>query len=127
MDKYIEIIENDPVIKLIKPYLNDVKAYIVGGFIRDVLMGKKSPDRDLIVCINDVKELVKVLNKLESEFKIYYTKKNKYMLSMATGKKYRIEVIDGQYYFEPCDIGYDKVNIKEAKKICDIYNSIKEN
>ena len=53
--------------------------------------------------------------------------KNKYMLSMATGKKYKIEVIDGQYYFEPCDIGYDKVNIKEAKKICDIYNSIKEN
>lgn len=40
--------------------------------------------------------------------------KNKYMLSMATGKKYRIEVIDGQYYFEPCDIGYDKVNIKEG-------------
>ena len=52
---------------------------------------------------------------------------NKYLFSMATGKKYRIELIDGEYYFEPCDIGYDKVNIKEAKKICDIYNSIKEN
>ena len=52
---------------------------------------------------------------------------NKYLFSMITGKKYRIEVIDGQYYFEPCDIGYDKVNIKEDKKICDIYNSIKEN
>lgn len=52
---------------------------------------------------------------------------NKYLFSMVTGKKYRIEVIDGQYYFEPCDIGYDKVNIKEDKKICDIYNSIIEN
>lgn len=52
---------------------------------------------------------------------------NKYLFSMVTGTKYRIEVIDGQYYFEPCDIGYDKVNIKEDKKICDIYNSIKEN
>ena len=41
--------------------------------------------------------------------------KNKYMLSMATGKKYRIEVIDGEYYFEPCPIGYDKVNIKDEK------------
>jgi len=30
--------------------------------------------------IEDVKELVKCLNKLEEEFKIYYTKKNKYIL-----------------------------------------------
>ena len=59
--------------------------------------------------------------------KINQKGQNKYLFSMITGKKYRIEVIDGQYYFEPCDIGYDKVNIKEAKKICDIYNSIKEN
>ncbi|MCD7878705.1 MAG: HD domain-containing protein, partial [Candidatus Gastranaerophilales bacterium] len=31
-------------------YLNGVKAYIVGGFIRDILMDIESPDRDLIVC-----------------------------------------------------------------------------
>ena len=32
------LIENDEVIKQIKPYLKDVEAYIVGGFVRDILM-----------------------------------------------------------------------------------------
>ena len=30
--------------------------------------------------VEDIKELVKVLNELENEFKICYTKKNKYMI-----------------------------------------------
>ena len=48
---------------------------------------------------------------------------------MATGKKYRIELIDGEYYFDETKIGYDKVNIKKEfakrkengliEKICD--------
>lgn len=48
--------------------------------------------------------------------------KNKYMLSMATGKKYRIELIDGEYYFDETKIGYDKVNIKDekAKKLSEL-------
>lgn len=50
MDKYIQAIENDEIIKQIKPYLKDKKAYVVGGFVRDILMGKTSPDRDLIIC-----------------------------------------------------------------------------
>ena len=33
-----------------------------------------------ITSIDELKDLIKVLNKLEEEFKIYYTKKNKYML-----------------------------------------------
>lgn len=40
---------------------------------------------------------------------------NKYLFSMITGKKYRIELIDGEYYFDETKIGYDKVNIKEEK------------
>ncbi len=61
MDKLIEIIENDEVIKLIKPFLRDKEAYIVGGFVRDIIMGKKSPDRDLIICDCDVKNFSKQL------------------------------------------------------------------
>ncbi len=62
-------IQNDEVIKLIKPYLNGIKAFIVGGFIRDSLMNKKSPDRDLIVCDCDVKDFSKDLaNKLKAHF-----------------------------------------------------------
>lgn len=54
-------LKNDEVISLIKPYLKGIKAYIVGGFVRDVIMGKTSPDRDLIICDIDVAEFSKKL------------------------------------------------------------------
>lgn len=63
------LIENDDVIKLIKPYLTDVEAYIVGGFVRDILMNKKSPDRDLILCGCDVEKFSrKLADKLNAHF-----------------------------------------------------------
>ena len=63
------LIENDDVIKLIKPYLTDVEAYIVGGFVRDILMNKKSPDRDLILCGCDVEKFSRELaDKLNAHF-----------------------------------------------------------
>ena len=62
-------IENDYVIKQIKPYLKDVEAYIVGGFVRDVLLNKKSPDRDLIICNCDVEKFSRELSdKLNAHF-----------------------------------------------------------
>lgn len=65
----MQAIENDNVIKLIKPYLKEIKAFIVGGFVRDVLMGKKSPDRDLILCNCDVENFSKNLaDKLNAHF-----------------------------------------------------------
>ncbi len=56
MNSYIELIENDEVIKQIKPYITDTEAYIVGGFVRDIFMNKKSPDRDLIICNCDIEK-----------------------------------------------------------------------
>lgn len=62
-------IDNDEVIKLIKPFCKDVETYIVGGFVRDVLMDKKSPDRDLIICNCDVEEFSKnIADKLNAHF-----------------------------------------------------------
>ena len=62
-------IDNDEVIKLIKPFCKDIEAYVVGGFVRDVLIGKNSPDRDLIICNCDVEEFSKNLaNKLNAHF-----------------------------------------------------------
>ncbi len=69
MDKYIEKIKNDKVIKLISPYLNGIQAYIVGGFVRDIFTDKISPDRDLIVYGCSVKEFSKNLaDKLNAHF-----------------------------------------------------------
>ncbi len=56
MDKYIEQIENDNVIKQIMPFINGVHAYVVGGFLRDILMDKTSFDRDLIICCDDIRQ-----------------------------------------------------------------------
>ena len=62
-------IDNDEVIKLIKPFCKDVEAYVVGGFVRDVLMDKKSPDRDLIICDCDVEAFSKnIADKLNAYF-----------------------------------------------------------
>lgn len=61
MNSYIELIENDKVIKQIKPYIVDTQAYIVGGFVRDIFMNKKSPDRDLIICNCDTEKFSKNL------------------------------------------------------------------
>ena len=61
MNSYIELIENDEVIKHIKPYIVDTQAYIVGGFVRDIFMNKKSPDRDLIICNCDIEKFSKNL------------------------------------------------------------------
>ena len=62
-------IDSDEVIKLIKPFCKDIEAYVVGGFVRDVLMNKKSPDRDLIICNCDVEEFSKNLaDKLNAHF-----------------------------------------------------------
>ena len=69
MDKYIKEIENDEVIKAIKPFLNNKEAYIIGGFVRDILMNKKSPDRDLILCNCDVEKFSKDLaDKLNAHY-----------------------------------------------------------
>lgn len=61
MDKYIEIIEKDDIINSIKPYIKGKQAYIVGGYVRDILTGKHSLDRDLIICTPNIKEFSKNL------------------------------------------------------------------
>ncbi len=69
MYKYIQKIDNDKVINLIKPYIGDMQVYVVGGFVRDVIMEKTSPDRDLIVCTEHVKKFSEDLaKKINSHF-----------------------------------------------------------
>lgn len=61
MNSFIQKIEQDFVLEQVKPFIKDVDAFVVGGFVRDILMGKTSPDRDLIVCNCDVKQFSKNL------------------------------------------------------------------
>ena len=63
--------KNNKNLNLIKPFLKDSKAYLVGGYVRDYFMGKASPDCDIAIdtkCVN-VKEFVKsISDKLSAHF-----------------------------------------------------------
>ena len=69
MDKYIKIINDDTVIRKIKPFIKNKKVYIVGGYIRDIITGKTSTDRDLIICDEETELFAKDLaDKLNAYF-----------------------------------------------------------
>ena len=54
----LEEIQNDKEIKKILPILKEQKTWLVGGYIRDLFLGLKSYDRD-IVCLDDSCSLAK--------------------------------------------------------------------
>lgn len=69
MDKLIEKLDNNSIIKLIKPHVSNVQTFIVGGFIRDMIIGEESPDIDLIVCEDEIELFCKDLaDKLDAYF-----------------------------------------------------------
>ncbi len=69
MDNAKKIIKNDTVIQAIKPLLEGYNAYLVGGFVRDALLEETSPDKDIIVESDDVKNLAKsIAEKLDGHF-----------------------------------------------------------
>lgn len=49
LKKYNELFLSDPYNYMVFRILRDVEVYVVGGYIRDVIMGKKVFDRDYIV------------------------------------------------------------------------------
>lgn len=59
------IFKNDLIIKKIRPIAVSCKAFLVGGYIRDVLIGKDGSDLDFIVFEN-IAGFVKMLSKMLS-------------------------------------------------------------
>ena len=69
MRKYIDKIKKDPIINLLIPHLKNHRAYLVGGFVRDVLMEKESVDRDLIIIEDELELFAKDLaDKIDAYF-----------------------------------------------------------
>ena len=50
---------NNKNLNLIKPYLEGVEAYLVGGFVRDYFLKKISYDCDIAIKCDNVSEFVK--------------------------------------------------------------------
>ena len=59
-------IQNDEVLKSIKTLLNGQKAWLVGGYIRDLFLNIKSFDRDIVVLSNAQKLAKNIANELEA-------------------------------------------------------------
>lgn len=59
MNKYKQIINNDKILKQVMPFIKKHKSYLVGGFVRDAILGIDSLDRDIIVENCDVEKLAK--------------------------------------------------------------------
>ena len=72
-------IKSDSIISKIAEEFPDNKIFVVGGTVRDFLLGKKSYDKDLIICGMEAKEFAEKLHKifesayvpLDEENKIY--------------------------------------------------------
>lgn len=75
----IDKIKNDELIKQIISFSKNKQIYLVGGCIRDYILGKKNYDKDIIADFDDVEEYAKNLAKhldatfitLDDENKIY--------------------------------------------------------
>ena len=59
-------IQNDEVLKSIKTLLNGQKAWLVGGYIRDLFLNIKSFDRDIVVLSNAQNLAKNIANELEA-------------------------------------------------------------
>jgi len=69
MNNIINIINNDTVLRQIKPFLAGVDAYLVGGYVRDVFLGKQSCDRDIIIIKDNIEEFSKnIAQKINATF-----------------------------------------------------------
>ena len=78
--EYIDSIKKDNILNLILPLLNGTEAYLVGGYIRDLIIyGVQSADRDIIINSDDVRKKAEEIAKklglyfvpLDEEYQIY--------------------------------------------------------
>ncbi len=89
MDKIIEKIENDIVLKQITPFLKDVEAYLVGGYIRDLLLGKESFDRDIVLVCDNIETFTKnIADRINATFIELDRKWGIYRLVLEDKKNY---------------------------------------
>ena len=127
-------IEENSIIKQIMPYLPKEKVYVVGGYLRDILLGKKSDDIDIVVPQGLAKQTgMLIAEKLEGHF-VPLDELNQIYRVVLSDKKTYIDIAD----IEGLDIkedlkrrdftinalGYD-IYKNELVDICDSYNDLK--
>ncbi len=143
MNKIIEKIKNDNILKLISPYLKEVDAYLVGGYLRDLFLNKQSFDRDIVLLCDDIKSytqnIAQKINatfiELDKEWGIYRLvledKKNYIDFAKAIDnniekdiKRRDITINAIAYNLNKCEFydptgGIDDIKLKKIKGICE--------
>ena len=94
-----EKIKKDNILSKISADFPDIDVYVVGGTVRDFILGKNSYDRDIIVCTGDIYKFALQLSRtisstlitLDDRNNIYrlilkedYNKHNPYMIDITT-------------------------------------------
>jgi len=96
MLNYSKFLNKYKIFKLIKNISNNLnlKTYIVGGFIRDIILNKKSKDIDIVSLNNSTKLVDNIIKKINPLKKIFIFKK--FGTIMINYKNYNIEFINAR-------------------------------
>ena len=90
----VDKIKNDEIINKIKNLLPEEEIFLVGGYLRDLFLGKISPDRDLVV-INSKSEIIaeKLAQALDG-VKILLDKENQIYRVALKDKENFIDIVE---------------------------------
>ena len=90
----VDKIKNDEIINKIKNLLEEEEIFLVGGYLRDLFLGKISPDRDLVV-INSKSEIIaeKLAQALDG-VKILLDKENQIYRVALKDKENFIDIVE---------------------------------
>lgn len=92
MKDILDKICRDECIKIIKPCIDDEECYLVGGYIRDLLNGDVSADRDLIVKSYFARDLAIKIAGLNNGYFIPLDEENKIYRVMLADKKNYLDI-----------------------------------
>ncbi len=94
MNKYAEKIKNNPLLQKIVPLCTECETFLVGGFLRDLLMGRESSDIDIVVPQGCAKELCeKICSALEAYF-VPLDEENRIYRAVLPDKATYIDIAD---------------------------------
>ncbi len=132
MNKFEDSIKNNKILNVIRPYVNNRQIYIVGGYLRDLVLGKNSSDIDIVTLSNDTKEFAEELtenlhahfvplDEINKIYRIVLPDKTTYIdIAQCEGKT--IEEDLKRRDFSINALGYDFSN----DKIIDTVNSLED-
>lgn len=93
MNNLITKIKNNHILNKIQPFI-DEETYIVGGFVRDLLLGKESSDIDLVVKQGNAQKTAKKIADMLNAYFVTLDEKNNIYRIVFENKQDYIDIAD---------------------------------